>query len=87
MRPRNLGNFVPDDGTASCWRSAARCNKSQTFHALRVQMNLAAVILRQTLYQFRCGAFRPVPPVYKRGNHGDSQVSASKGAGVVQWAR
>ena len=52
--------------------------KSEVLDALRIKMNFAMVVARESFEQFGEGTLRTVLTVYERRNDGQPQVSASK---------
>jgi|SRR5580698_3954923 hypothetical protein len=93
MRPRNGRNFVPEDGAR--FRGVRHSRQfwiayTKIFDALRVKVNLAAVISGKPLEQFRNRALGAMAAVDKRRNNGEPQVSESSGAQAelrVRWPR
>jgi len=55
--------------------------------ALRVEMNLAMVALRQSLEQLGQGTFGAVAAIHERRNYGQAQISESNGGWAARQQR
>lgn len=56
-------NSMPDDYARLICRWRGNLSKSKTFHTLRIKMNLAMFLVRETFQQLRECAFRAMAAV------------------------
>ena len=78
MRARNGRNFVPEDGARILRTRRSRRLRiayGKIFDALRIYVDLAAVIPGEPLEQFRESTLRAMAAVDKRRNNREPQVS------------
>ena len=83
----NRRDFVPQDGARACGSRGIRVIQDDILNTLRIEVNLAMITARQALEKFRERALRAMTAVYKRGNHGEPQVSESNGCQLGRLER
>ena len=79
MRPRQTGNSVPEDYAGVFGATDIGLAGDDILDLLRIKMNFAVVLPRQTFEQFRESALGAMAAIDERRNNGESQVSRSSG--------
>jgi hypothetical protein len=72
MGPRQVRNAMPVDRAFPTFATVegVRITERKVFDSLRVQVDLAVILMGEPIYQLRHGAFGPMAAVDRRGNHG-----------------
>jgi len=87
MWPRQTGDSMPED--FACFFDALSIGSADgnVLDALRVEMNLAMVAMRQSLEQLGQGTFGAVAAIHERRNCGQAQISESNGGRAARQQR